>query len=205
MGDDEISNLLGDGSPGQDVTNLGLGPSFFGYPSGTDPTQFAPNPVSFGPTSGFDINAILNGNIDPSGGSTVNGANLGVPSDDSSSSSFARFLNSIGLGGSGGGSGGGGGIDISRLIAAALGIGSGVMSHNATQHATDQAVAALQSANTQATNILNGTNAAYRPYADLGNQAAGRLMAMPADQSIAGNFNPLGSGRGIKLGTLAGH
>lgn len=128
----------------------------------------------------------------------------------------------------GGGGGGSGGFDWSKLlgalgfkgmdngglgqiISALLPILGGVYASHNVNRASDQMQTAINNANDRITGILGGTNGLFKPYTDLGANAAAQLGQFGphalAGQfgGLAGGFRPLGTGRGITLGNLTGH
>lgn len=201
---------------GSSLFDVGLGSGYFDQ-SGGD-TSFAPNPVTFGPDPNFGIG----GNYDPSGGSIIpdlTDVNPGADivqqyvangtAGDSGGSGWASVLRALGIGGGSGGSGSGG-IPWGQILSAILTGGGGLYARNQANRATEQTVAAINAANDKITGILGNGNSLYRPYADLGAQAAGKLAQLgPSTLAsqfgpIAGQFQPLGTGRGIRLGDLSG-
>jgi hypothetical protein len=153
--------------------------SFVG-PDGSDPNGFTP-----GDYNELDqFNAGLGDPSDPSGGG--GGSTL---------SSLARLL----TGGSGGGSALGA---LGQLLPFLATLGGGLMSRNATQDATHQVQDSLANANNQVTSLLGGAGSGFKPYQDAGLSALGKMQAFP-QSNLAGNFKPLGSGRGINLAQLA--
>lgn len=160
------------------------------------------------------------GNTDPSGGSVFtlpdgtqvdlsgSGDNVnynpsipdGTLAGGSSGNDWASaFLKMLGFGSGGGNTAGG-----LATILSLLGIGgSALLGSNASKQGAADISAAVTGANNAATNVFSQQGALYKPYYDAGVSAVNR-MAGQAPSNLAGNFNPLGTGRGIKLGTLAG-
>ena len=125
--------------------------------------------------------------------------------------------------GRGGGSGGGGGAlsglgkllglgqggDMSGLLGLLGSIGGGLLNYNATNKASDQLQQGIKDSNKVITDTLSGNNALYEPWRQAGltaldkfqNQAPSNLAA--GFGPLAGNYNSLGSGKGIKLSKMA--
>lgn len=141
----------------------------------------------------------------------------------------ANVFNAAGTGAAGGsGYGNGGimdqiksmfpGVDASTLgtLANLLGpVLGGILTKNATSKATDQVLAGIDKAGQQATSLLGGNAALYKPYTDAGPAGVAKLQDMMgnsslagnfkpiANQNIAGQFRPLGAGRGLTMGQMA--
>ena len=177
---------------------------------------FNPPPTDFGPTNPFDPNAgsvvYDPGPWDPSGGSTVPGIvpgpfnqpDLGIPSGSDGSGGGidwgAALAKILGFGGSGGG-----GSNALMTLLSLLGIGGGAyLAHGASQDAAKQIQQSVTDANSAATKVFQDQGSLYKPYYDAGVAATDRLASMPYS-NLAANYQPLGTGRGIRLGALTGH
>lgn len=105
-----------------------------------------------------------------------------------------------GAGGAGGGAGGAGGL--MNLLAMIAGGAGGFGAYNATQEGRQ----AMLDSNTRAEEFVRGQLGAgderMRPYTDIGREAVWNLNAM-GPSPLAGRYQPLNTGRGIKLGQLA--
>lgn len=104
--------------------------------------------------------------------------------------------------GQGGGSGGGGNplgslSSLGSLLPYLALLGGSLYGNSQTNKATDQAVGAINSASDQVKQILGGAQANYQPYMNAGTTALSKL-ANAAPSNIAGQFKPLGTGRGIR-------
>lgn len=165
--------------PGIDLS--GIGSDIAPLITGNDP-----NTDSMGnPTTGGDIPSF---NTDPSG-NPLSG----------SSPSMLNSLASL-LTGHSGASGALGGLG--ALLPMLASIYGGVQSRNATQDATHQVQQSLADANTTITGLLGGAGSMYKPYQDAGTAALAKLSALPPS-NIAGQFKPIGSGRGLSLAQIA--
>lgn len=125
-----------------------------------------------------------------------------------------------------------GGVSTIGDLLKALGGGSGLLNllgpiagalltKNATSKATDQVLAGIDRARTDATSLLGNNQALYKPYMDAGPtgiDAMTKMLRQPglagnfkpiANQSLAQNYRPLGAGRAlaapqITLGQMMG-
>lgn len=146
-----------------------------------------------------DLNAY---GLDPNAiNAALAAAGSGGGGGSSALSALAKFF---GFGGSGGS---GGGASWLPALLSMLGIGAGAyLNHSASTDAAKQISDSVNAANDKVTGILGGSSGLFQPYADLGKQGVAALSAMP-NSNIAGNFRPLGVGRGLSsttLGQLAG-
>lgn len=107
--------------------------------------------------------------------------------------------------GPGGGTGGGGGNLLSLLAL----LGGGINQTINTDDATDAMLRGNQAAEDVIREQIGRSGEPFQPYTTAGADAVSRLSAMPdsalADKygPLANRYKPLGSGRGIALGTLA--
>jgi hypothetical protein len=183
------------------------------FPSGDDPTAYIPpsidDPSAYTPPSvsipsnggsgttppsfGGDGGSGVNVGADPSGGTGT--SQVPMPSD----SQINQWASALGMSPA----------MLRALLPAALAAGGaayGIHQNNAAvSHITD----AVNTANTDARNILGGATNAFTPYQQAGTDALARLRAAPPSniagnfQPLAGNFNPLGTGRGLNLAQIA--
>lgn len=93
---------------------------------------------------------------------------------------------------------------LAGLLPMALSGVSGAMNRSATNDATAQTLAGLNKASDQATQLINGASQGYQPFMQAGTSALSKLSSQAPSNlaaqfgSLAGQFAPLGSGRGIK-------
>jgi hypothetical protein len=187
MGDDENYDWLfgNDGSGGLDGTGTQMGP-----------------PVEPPSDTGYGMN---NRDLGTEGGGVLTAeqlASLGLPPEAMSPGfDWSKLLS---MGGKGLGS-------LGPIIAAALSGAGGIYAVNQQKKATDAALSRLGDTTNSINGIFGGLSGANKAYTDVGQAGAHMLAGLPQSTiannfgSIAGNFNPLGTGRGIKLGALAGH
>lgn len=121
---------------------------------------------------------------------------------------LARFfgIGGSGSGSSGGGTGGGGDLTLQSLLPL-LGILGGGYGAYAGREATQEATRLATEANREATDFARGQlgqgDQRMLPYTDIGREAIWNLNAM-GPRALAGNYQPLGSGRGMRtLGSTA--
>lgn len=174
---------------------------------------------------GFQIGAdggvtITNPNTDPTGGGQFQLPD-GTTVDLTGSGDYVN--NNPGMGD--GSVGGGGGMNWNSVLSKLFGFGSGggntsnglatllsllgiggaaYLGHNSAQQGAADIGNAVTAANNAATNVFQQQGALYKPYYDAGVSAVNRMSGQ-APSNLAGNFNPLGTGRGIRLGNLTGH
>jgi uncharacterized spore protein YtfJ len=168
--------------------------------------------TNYGGTTDFTMPGVETGTVDPwdrqamgdlnaygLDPNAINAALAAGGSGGGNSSVLASLAKLLGFGG-----GSGGGNSWLPALLSMLGIGAGAyLNHSASTDAARQITDSINAANDKVTGILQGNNALFQPYMDIGKQGVAALSAMP-NSNIAGNFNPLGTGRGIKLGALAG-
>lgn len=119
-----------------------------------------------------------------------------------------------GLSGGGGGVGGSSGGMLGSL-AKALGLGNassllpllasiagGALNYNSTKNATNQMQDAITKSNEIVQSTLGGNKGLYEPFVQAGLGALPKLQNF--NSNLSANFKPLGSGRGLTLGQLAG-
>lgn len=91
---------------------------------------------------------------------------------------------------------------MSILGALAPFLAGGLTSH-ATNQATQQTMAAINNAEGKVTDVYNQNRGAFTPFVNAGPGAISGLQGM-VGSNLASQFSPLGTGRGITLGQLAG-
>lgn len=175
----------GDGGPGYDSGGEGAAPG----PGGVgDMPAFDSKDMQVDPDTGdvYDKYGQYVGNInDPQFGG--NQSLWDAKSGGSDSGFLSQLAKALGLGPN----------SSLPMLLSALGIGAGgYMNSKATSKATGQMTDAVKQANAAITQILGGAQGAYKPYTDLGPVATQRLLNAP-QSNLAGQFGPLGSGKGI--------
>jgi hypothetical protein len=179
----DLSGIFGDGGGGSNIdwaSIIGQQPengSFVG-PDGTDPNGFTPQ----------DYTDLINQSgegLNPDGSYNFGGGGGG------SSNPLQGLIRSL--------TGSNGGLS-ALLPFLAMGAG-GLLSRNATNDATHQVQESLANANKQVTDILGGAGAMYKPYQDAGLQGLAGMQAFPKS-NLAGNFNAIGSGKGLSLAQM---
>lgn len=190
MGEDDYSWLMNDGSLGDG--GGGLDPSLLPLiPTPQDQLYTPMEP--FNPASPEYGNYAINFD-----GTSVPQLNIGGGKGGNSNSSLlGQVLKLFGLDG-----GNGGGL---LPLLSMLGIGAGAyLNRSASQDAAKQMSDAVNGANNRATQIFADQGALYKPYYDMGTAAIDKLRNTP-QSNLAGNFVPLGTGRGIVPGTPGGN
>jgi hypothetical protein len=150
--------------------------SFVG-PDGTDPNGFTPGDYN-------ELDQFNAGLGDP-------------PADGGSGQTLGQLFRALGLSNGDGAAG-----LMSGLLPILASIYNGNRSRQATEDATRQAREDLGNTQTQISGVLNGASAGFQPYVDAGAQGLAGMQAFP-QSNLAGNFRPIGSGRGISLAQLA--
>src|SRR5665213_3880298 len=193
-----------------DPTQMTIDPSTFDPTSGglnagwNYPTTIAPPTApSMGINWGSNTNNNWNGNADPNGGLST--AQLNALANASGSAGIGSILSRLLTGKTNASTG-----DILSSLLPMLAVGaSGLMNRNAVNAGTAQTVAGLHDASAQATNLINGSGGTggaagnYTPYIQSGQSALSTLAGM-GNSNIAGNFQPLGSGKALSQAPAAG-
>lgn len=184
MGEDDYSWLMGSGALD---SGGGLDPSLL-------PMILQPTDQLYAPMEPFNPASPEYGNLAIDWeGTPMPQLNIGGGKGSNNSSVLGQVLKLFGLDGGNGGS-------LLPLLSL-LGIGAGAyLNHSASQDAAKQIGDAVNAANDRATKIFADQGALYKPYYDMGTAAIDKLRNMP-QQNLAGNFVPLGTGRGIVPGT----
>lgn len=188
--------------------------SGFDIPSGDYGAGYGDNPFD---TSGGAYDPNLDPSLPSGDGAYDPRLDTGVPMAGNQYGGGGYTGGGYGSGAGGGSSGGmlqqiihaltgsnGGGSAMGALGALAPFLASlygGIQSHNATQDATHQIQQSLSNANDQVSSLLGGAQATYKPYMDAGLGALAKLQAMQPS-NLAGNFKPIGSGKGLNLSQI---
>jgi hypothetical protein len=111
---------------------------------------------------------------------------------------LSQILRSLGLQGSTGNT------NWMGVLGALAPLLAGGLSYGATNRATQQTVDAIKNAENTISGVYKANSGLYTPFINAGPGAIQGLQGM-VGSNLASHFSPLGTGRGITLGQLAGH
>jgi hypothetical protein len=165
-------------------------------PSGAYDPRLDPNlpPGQYDPR--LDPGVPAPGNSYGGGGSVPMAPSGGGGSNGGIASQLARML---GLGG-GANDQSGGMAGILGLLASLYGAHT---QSQATAEATRIAQEGLANASAQASSTIGGAQANFNPFINAGAKAAGNISSMPLS-ALAGDYKPIGSGKGLNLRQIVG-
>ncbi len=94
------------------------------------------------------------------------------------------------------------GMSPQMLLPLLASVGGGLYGMHQTNKAADQMQQGITNSNKILTDAMGGMKDQFKPYQDAGLSALAKMQAQPPS-NLAGNFNPLGSGRGMNLLQMA--
>lgn len=188
---------MSDWSDGFNLDDFGGGPPMPTF--NLDDFGGGPPDPNYGLQPGWDQGPPSPYSIDP------NGTGMGPPSPGgggglSSLSSLAKMFGLTNKDGS---------LNLGSLLPLLAGVGGSIYGISQNNKATNQVLGGINNANKIVTDTLGGNKALYQPYIDAGQSAMQKMQnAAPSNIAaqfgpLAGNYQALGSGRGLTLGKMS--